>query len=195
MRLHFSALVEAHKSQTRHIQGNQWAPVALSHWPNRSVEYERIYNTVIPFWKWGRDGQKISKRELWLKTHLIAQWISATWVNHLNQNRLAALFQVEPIHPWKLCGKTCFEASRVVFWSPFCYKDLKLTTKPFTGSTLHGLLIQTAKLLACKVQACTGSKILGFKSDTAVLTFTFCSLSSPRFSLFSPHFVFLLLGI
>ena len=28
----------------------------------------------------------------------------------------------------------------------------------------------------------------GFKSDTAVLTFTFCFLSSPLFSLFLPHF-------
>ena len=154
-----------------------------------------IYNTVIPFWKWGRDGEKISKRQLWLKRYLIAQRISATWVSHLNRNRLAALFQVEPIHPWKLCGKTSFEASQVIFWSLFCYKELKLTTKPCTGHTLHGLLIQMAKLLACKVQACAGSKILGFKSDTADLTFTFCSLSSPCFSLFSPHFVSLLLGI
>ena len=154
-----------------------------------------IYNTVIPFWKWGRDGEKISKRQLWLKTYLIAQWISTTWVSQLNRNRLAALFRVEPIHPWKLCGKTRFEANRVVFWSLLCYKHLKLTTKPFTGRTLHGLLIQVAKLLACKVQACAGSKIFGFKGDTAVLTFTFCSLSSPLFSHFSPHFVFLLLGI
>ena len=30
--------------------------------------------------------------------------------------------------------------------------------------------------------------VLGFKSDTAVLTFTFRSLSSPLFSLFLPHF-------
>ena len=30
--------------------------------------------------------------------------------------------------------------------------------------------------------------VLGFKSDTAVLTFTFCFLSSPLFSLFVPHF-------
>ena len=167
--------------------------MALSHWPNRSVEYK--HSTVTPFWMQGRNGEKINKRQLWLKTYLIAQWISATWVSHLNRNRLAALFQVEPIHPWKLCGKTCFEAIRVVFWSLLCYKDLKLTTKPFTGRTLHGLLIQMAKLLACKVDACAGSKIWGFKSDTAVLTFTFCSLSSPLFSLFSPHFVFLLLGI
>ena len=35
-----------------------------------------------------------------------------------------------------------FEASRVVFWSLSCYKELKLTTNPFTGCTLHSLLIQ-----------------------------------------------------
>ena len=40
------------------------------------------------------------------------------------------------------------------------------------------------KLFACEVRACTESKIVrvfGFKSDTAVLTFTFCFLSSPLF--------------
>ena len=30
--------------------------------------------------------------------------------------------------------------------------------------------------------------VFGFKSDTAVLTFTFCFLSSPLFSLFLPFF-------
>ena len=34
------------------------------------------------------------------------------------------------------------EASRVVFWSLSCFKELKLTTNPFTGRTLHSLLIQ-----------------------------------------------------
>ena len=34
----------------------------------------------------------------------------------------------------------------------------------------------------------------GFKSDTAVLTFTFHFLSSPLFSLFLPHFFFSLAG-
>ena len=37
-------------------------------------------------------------------------------------------------------------------------------------------------------------EILGFKSDTAVLTFTFCFLSSPLFSLFLPHFSFFCWG-
>ena len=35
---------------------------------------------------------------------------------------------------------------------------------------------------------------LGFKSDTAVLTFTFRFLSSPLFSPFLPHFFFCLAG-
>ena len=35
-----------------------------------------------------------------------------------------------------------FEASRAIFWSLVVYKELKLTTKLFTGRTLGGLLIQ-----------------------------------------------------
>ena len=48
----------------------------------------------------------------------------------------------QPIRPWKFCRKTRFEASRMVFWSLSRYKELKLATKPFTGRTLRGLLIQ-----------------------------------------------------
>jgi len=44
--------------------------------------------------------------------------------------------------PQKFCRKTHFEASQVVFWSLWCYKELKLTIKPFTGRKRHGLLIQ-----------------------------------------------------
>ena len=40
--------------------------------------------------------------------------------------------------PRRFCGKTRFEASQAVFW---CSKELKHTTKPFTGCTLRGLLI------------------------------------------------------
>ena len=36
--------------------------------------------------------------------------------------------------------------------------------------------------------------VFGFKSDTTVLTFTFCFLSFPLFSLFLPHFFFLFAG-
>ena len=59
------------------------------------------------------------------------------------------------------------EVSRVVFWSLSGHKVLKLTTKPFTGRALRGLLINArCKILACQVQACTESKIwrlLGLK--------------------------------
>ena len=62
-----------------------------------------------------------------------------------------------------------FEVSRVVFWSLSGYKVLKLTTKPFTGRALRGLLINArCKILACEVQACAESKIwrfLGLKVD------------------------------
>ena len=49
---------------------------------------------------------------------------------------------VLPIRCWRFCRKTRFEASRVVFWSLSCYKELKLTRNRFTGRTLRGLLIQ-----------------------------------------------------
>ena len=81
----------------------------------------------------------------------------------------------------------CFEASRVVFWSLSCYKELKLTTNPFTGCVLHGLLIQmqNISLRSSGMRRKQNFEIVfGFKSDTAVLTFTFPFLSSPLFSLF-----------
>ena len=52
-----------------------------------------------------------------------------------------------PFAPLKLCRKTRFEASRAVFWSLSCYKEPKLTTKPFTGYTLRGLLISPSDKL------------------------------------------------
>ena len=45
-----------------------------------------------------------------------------------------------------------FEASRAVFWSLSCYKELKLTIKPFTGCTLRDLLIQM-KNITCSLQS------------------------------------------
>ena len=44
--------------------------------------------------------------------------------------------------PGNFAKKKHFEASRAVFWSLSCYKELKLTIKPFTGHTLRSLLIQ-----------------------------------------------------
>ena len=83
-----------------------------------------------------------------------------------------------------------FEASRVVFWSLSCYKELKLTTNRFTGRTLCGLLIQmqNISLRSSGMRIKQNFEVFGFKSDTAVLTFTFRFLPSPLFSLFLPHF-------
>ena len=39
-----------------------------------------------------------------------------------------------------------FEASQAVFWSLSCYKELKRTTKSFTGRSLRGLLIQVQNI-------------------------------------------------
>ena len=103
-----------------------------------------------------------------------------------------------PIGSWRFCRKTRFEASRVVFWSLSCYKELKLTTNRFTGRTLGGLLIQmqNISLRSSGMRRKQNFDIVfGFKSDTAVLTFTFRFLSSLLFLLFLPHFFFLLLGI
>ena len=98
-----------------------------------------------------------------------------------------------PIRSWRFCRKTCFEAIRVVFWSLSCYKELKLTTNRFTGRTLRGLLIQmqNISLRSSGMRRKQNFEIVfGFKSDTAVLTFTFRFLSSLLFSLFLPHFFF-----
>ena len=90
-----------------------------------------------------------------------------------------------------------FEASRAVFWSLSCYKERKLTTKPCRGRTLRGLLIQmhNFSLQSSVMRRKQKFRVLGFKSDTTVLTFTFRFLSSLLFLLFLPHFFFLLLGI
>ena len=93
----------------------------------------------------------------------------------------------QPIRPWKFCRKTRFEASRMVFWSLSRYKELKLATKPFTGRTLRGLLIQMQNI-SLRSSGMRRKQNFGFKSDTAVLTFTFRFLSSLLFSLFLPHF-------
>ena len=79
-----------------------------------------------------------------------------------------------------------FEASQVVFWSLSCYKELKLTTNLFTGRTLHGLLIQMQNISLRSSGMCRKQNfniVFGFKSDTAILTFTFSFLSSLLFSL------------
>ena len=72
----------------------------------------------------------------------------------------------------------------MVLWSQSCYKELKLTTKLLTGHTLPGLLIQM-QTVCLRSSGMHGKQncdiVFEFKSDTAVLTFTFCFLSSPLF--------------
>ena len=85
----------------------------------------------------------------------------------------------------------------MVFWSLSCYKELKLTTNWFTGQTLRGLVIQMQNI-SLRISGMRRKQnfeiVFGFKSDTAVLTFTFRFLSSLLFSLFLPHFFFSLAG-
>ena len=80
--------------------------------------------------------------------------------------------------PQKFCQKTRFEASQVVFWSLWCYKELKLTIKPFTGRKRRGLLIQMQNI---SLQSSGMRKKKNFK-------IVFLVLSSPLFSLFLPNF-------
>ena len=80
--------------------------------------------------------------------------------------------------PQTFCQKNHFEASQVVFWSLWCYKELKLTIKPFTGRKRLGLLIQMQNI---SLQSSGMRKKKNFK-------LVFLVLSSPLFSLFLPNF-------
>ena len=59
------------------------------------------------------------------------------WDSHVENSIVS-----QPICPWGFCWKTRFEASQLFFWSLSFNKELKLTTKLFTGHTLCGLLMQ-----------------------------------------------------
>ena len=89
-----------------------------------------------------------------------------------------------------------FEASRVVFWSLSCYKELKLTTNRFAGRTLRGLLIQmqNISLESSGMRRKQNFEFLGLKvtQQSSLLLFTF---SPPSFFAFLASFFFLLLGI
>ena len=83
-------------------------------------------------------------------------------------------------------------ASQAVFWSPSCYRELKLTTKLFTGCTLCGLILIQMQYISLRSSVTHRNQnfeiVFGYKSDTEVFTFTFCFLSSPLFSLFLTYF-------
>ena len=84
-----------------------------------------------------------------------------------------------------------FEVSQVVFWSLSCYKEIKLTTKSFTGPTLCGLPIQMQNISLQSSGVCRKQNfgiVFGFKSNPSVLTFRFRFLSSPLFLLFMSCF-------
>ena len=86
----------------------------------------------------------------------------------------------------------------MVFWSLSCYKELKLTTNRFTGRTLGGLLIQmqNISLRSSGMRRKQNFDIVfGFKSDTAVLTFTFRFSCLIFFSLAGHLVGFILVGI
>ena len=88
---------------------------------------------------------------------------------------------------------TLFEVSRGVFWSLLRYKELKLTIKPFRVCKLCYLLIQMQNISLRSLgmhRKQTFEIVFEFKSDTAVLTFSFCFLSSLLFSIFLPHVFF-----
>ena len=68
------------------------------------------------------------------------------------------------------CRKTRFKASRAVFWSLSCYKELKPTTKLFTGRKLRDLLIHMQNI--------------SLRSSGMRIKQNF---SSPLFSLFLPQ--------
>ena len=86
--------------------------------------------------------------------------------------------------PQKFWRKTCFEASQVVFWSLWCYKELKLTIKLFTGCKRHGFLIPDAKHKLAKFRHMLKEKfqdsILGLMWYSS-LDFYFFAFSPPLF--------------
>ena len=90
--------------------------------------------------------------------------------------------QLSTVCFYKGCVFFHFGASRAVFWSLSGYKEIKHTTKPFTGPALGGVLIS---LGICRKQI-----VDGFNSETAVLTISFRLLSSPLLSLFLARFSF-----
>ena len=92
--------------------------------------------------------------------------------------------------PWKFHQKRCFKckASQAIFWPLPSYKELKLTTKPFTGCTLSGLLIPMQNISFQSSGMCRKQNFV----QSLLLLF---ALSPLLFFCFSCLFFFLLLGI
>ena len=89
----------------------------------------------------------------------------------------------------KFCQKMRFEASQVMFWSLLCHKG--------SWKTYHKAIYRSYtafwsryKILACKVWACTKSKILRVLKWERSLDFYSFTFSPPfLFLLFLPHFL------
>ena len=142
---------------------------------------EERYNPVE--WKYDRMEERYDPMEHGYDPMECKSWLDCIFVQNAPPY----------IRSGRFCRKTRFKASRVVFWSLPCYKELKLTTNRFTGHTLRGLLIQmqNISLRSSGMRRKENFEIgFGFKSDIAVLTFTFRFLSSLLFLLFLPHFFF-----
>jgi len=121
-------------------------------------------------------------RQIWL-------FYAEKWIFFKNLGTL-----LNPFAPGDFAEKTCFEASRVVFWSLSCYKELKLTTNRFTGRTLRGLLIQMQNISLRSSGKRRKQNFEGLKvtQQSWLLLFAF---SPPLFFRFSCLIFFLLLGI
>ena len=125
---------------------------------------------------------KLYVKSIWAPSIIVLR--AQPWCLTLSCSRFTHLLQ-------KFCPKIRFEASQAVFWSLSCCKELKPTIKLFTGCRLCDLLIQMQNIGLQSLGMCRKQNfviVLGFKSDTAVLSITFHVLSFSLFSLFLPHF-------
>ena len=136
-----------------------------------------------------------------VNTHLLKNWKilfrlpSLSKVSHNCNVHLWYSILFNPFAPGDFAEERIL---KLVEWSLSCYKELKLTTNRFTGHTLRGLLIlmQNISLRSSGMRRKQNFKIVfGFKSDAAVLTFTFSLSLLPSFFAFLASFFCLLLGI
>ena len=93
--------------------------------------------------------------------------------------------------PLEILPKNAFW-TRAVFWSLSCYKELKLTIKPFTGHTLHSLLIQMQNISLWSSGMHRKQNFGTGREQSWLLLFAF---SPPLFFQFFCLIFFLLLGI
>ena len=83
--------------------------------------------------------------------------------------------QLSTVCFYKACVFFHFGASRAVFWSLSGYKEIKHTTKPFTGPALGGVLIS---LGICRKQTFDGNSSLDYFFSPSLLSSSFAFLAS-----------------